>query len=264
MAVNWIDTSKLSFNSLLLLERIQISWFPGWLPEKELAIALGANPVVEWFLRNKCPEIKEWIDKVVSLEIWKCNENDIYQAEQTILNSINDLLTYVIDPSLYEAQPFLRWNSSELTSIVDFTNKVVLDVGSGTGKLAFIAAPKAKVVYAVEPVSNLRFYLKRKARKERLNNVFAVDGMITDIPFPDNFTDISMGGYVFGDNKEAECLEMERVTKKGGMVIYCPGNNDEDNEIHQFLVNRKYKWSKFEELEERMKRKYWKCINGCF
>lgn len=41
MAANWIDTSKLSLNSLLLLESIQISWFPGWLPEKELAIALG-------------------------------------------------------------------------------------------------------------------------------------------------------------------------------------------------------------------------------
>jgi len=49
MAVNLIDTSKLSFSNILLLERVQLSWFPGWLPEKELAIALKANPVVEWF-----------------------------------------------------------------------------------------------------------------------------------------------------------------------------------------------------------------------
>lgn len=156
MSVNWIDTSKLSFNSILLLESIQISWLPGWLSEKELAIALHANPVVEWFLRNKCPEIGNWIDKVVSSDIGKCNKDDIYRAEQIILDSINDLLTYVIDPSIYDAQPFLKWDSSELTSIVDFTGKNVIDVGAGTGSLSFIVAPKSQIVYAVEPVSNLR------------------------------------------------------------------------------------------------------------
>lgn len=79
MAVNWIDTSKLSFNSMLLLERMQISKFPGWLPEKELAIALKANPVVEWFLRNKCPDIRNWLDKVISLEVGKWNEKKILE-----------------------------------------------------------------------------------------------------------------------------------------------------------------------------------------
>jgi SAM-dependent methyltransferase len=260
LEVKWIDTTKLSFNNLLLLERIQISWFPGWLPEKELTIALRANPTVEWFLRNKCPDIKDWLDKVISLDVGKCDKKDVQMAEQTILNSLNDLLTYVIDPSIYDAQPFLQWDPSELTSIVDFTGKIVTDVGAGTGKLTFIAAPTAKVVYAVEPVGNLRFYLKKKAREKELGNVFPVDGLITDIPFPDDFADISMGGHVFGDNREAECKEMERVTKSGGMVIYCPGNNDLDNDTHQFLLKQGYKWSKFEEPEEGMKRKYWKCI----
>jgi len=260
MAANWINTSKLSFNSLLLLESIQISWFPGWLPEKELAIALGANPTVEWFLRNKCPEIRNWLDKIVSLDVGKCNKNDIHKAEQTILNSINDLLTYVIDPSIYDAQPFLQWDSSELTSIVDFNGKIIIDVGAGTGKITFIAALKAQAVYAVEPIANLRFYLKQKAKKNGISNVFPVDGLITDIPFQDNFGDIVMGGYVFGDNKEAEHKEMERVTKKGGIVIYCPGNDDLDNERHQFLVSKGYKWSKFETPGKGMKRKYWRCI----
>jgi len=260
MAINWIDTSKLSFNSLLLLERIQISWFPGWLPEEELAIALQANPTVEWFLRNKCPEIRNWLDKVVSLYFGKCNKNDVRKAEQTILNSINDLLTYAVDPAIYDAQPFLQWEPSELASIVDFTGKIVIDVGAGTGKLTFIAAPKAKVVYAVEPVGNLRFYLKQKAMEKGLSNVFPIDGLITDIPFSDKFADICMEGHTFGDNIEAEHREIERVTKIGGIVIHCPGNNDKDNEIHQFLADKGYKWSKFEEPGNGVKRKYWKCI----
>jgi len=48
MPVHWIDVSDLSFLTLLLLEQVQLSWFPGWLPEDRLAIALKANPAVEW------------------------------------------------------------------------------------------------------------------------------------------------------------------------------------------------------------------------
>ena len=258
MPVNWIDTSKLSFNSLLLLERVQISWFPGLIPEKELAIALKANPVVEWFLRNKCPEIEDWLDKVLSIKSGKYDKEDIHKAEQTVLNSINDLLTYVIDPAIYDAQSFLEWDSSELTTIVDFTDKVVIDVGAGTGKLTFIAAEKAKAVFAVEPVGKLRLYIKGKAKKLGLNNVFPVDGLITDMPFPDRFADICMEGHTFGDNIELEHKEMERVTKTGGIAIHCPGNNDVDNEIHWFLTAKGYSWSTFEEPGDEKKRKYWK------
>ncbi len=47
MSVNWIDTTRLPFRSLLLLERVQISWLEGYAPEKELTLSLRANPDVE-------------------------------------------------------------------------------------------------------------------------------------------------------------------------------------------------------------------------
>ena len=62
MPLDWIDVTDLSFNSLLLLERVQLSWFPGWVPENELALALQANPAVDWYLRHKCPEIAPWLE----------------------------------------------------------------------------------------------------------------------------------------------------------------------------------------------------------
>ncbi len=46
MPTNWIDKTNLSFNNMLLLERVQLTWMPGYLEEKELALALKANPVV--------------------------------------------------------------------------------------------------------------------------------------------------------------------------------------------------------------------------
>jgi len=183
---------------------------------------------------------------------------DVHDAEQKILSRLNDWLTYVVDPTVYDKQPFLGWDSNELQSLVDFTGKVVLDVGSGTGRLAFVAAPKARVVYAIEPVENLRSYLGVKASKMNLRNIYAVDGLITRIPFENGFADITMGGHVFGDHPGKENEEMERVTRKGGMVIHCPGNNDKDDHRHQFLVSQGYKWARFEEPVDGWKRKYWK------
>ncbi len=156
------------------------------------------------------------------------------------MRALVDWLVYVIDPTTYDAQPFLKWDSGELTSLVDFSDKVVIDVGAGTGRLALIAAPFAKAIFAVEPVSNLRAFLKVKASNLGLENIFPVDGLITDIPFPDAFADVTMAGHTFGDEPEEEYHELERVTRSEGIIALCPGNKDLDNERHSFLISRRF------------------------
>jgi SAM-dependent methyltransferase len=182
-------------------------------------------------------------------------------AEETILRTINDLVVYAVNPQIYADLPFLGWDDSELTMLTDFHGKIVVDVGAGTGRLAFIAAKAgAHAVFAVEPVGNLRVYIKEETRKRGLKNVFTIDGLITDLPFPDGFSDIVMGGHVFGGHPKAEDAEMVRVTRNGGMVILCPGNNDQDEGWHDFLVEQGYQWSRFIEPPNAIKRKYWKTV----
>jgi len=268
MPLNWIDVTDLSFNVILLLERIQLSWLPGWLPEPELALALKANPAVEWYLRNKNPDLNPWVDQVMAQLVSPLPEGqgvrvDPRAAELTILQTINDLVVYAVDPQIYANMPFLGWDDAELTTLTDFRGKTVVDVGSGTGRLAFLAAQEgAHTVFAVEPVGNLRCYIKQEARKLGLTNVFTMDGLITDLPFPDDFIDIVIGGHVFGDNPEEEHVEILRVAKPGGMVILCPGNNDRDEGWHDFLVGQGFKWNRFEEPGDGIKRKYWKTIKS--
>jgi SAM-dependent methyltransferase len=249
-----------SFNAFLLLERVQLSWFPGWLPEKELAIALKANPAVEWFMRHKCPDLNLWLDQVMLHAPGDINPEQVREAELAVLRSADDLLVYVLAPELYDNLPFLGWDSKELSGLTDFKDKLVIDVGAGTGRLAFIAAEQAFAVYAVEPVTNLRYYIRAKAARLGCNNVFTVDGLITELPFHDDFADVTMGGHVFGDAREAELAELTRVTKPGGMIILCPGNGDSDSERHIYLIDNGFAWSRFEEPGDGIKRKYWKQV----
>lgn len=261
MTLDWIDVNNISFNTLLLLEREQLAWLPGWLPETELAIALQANPVVAWYLKNKNPQLTTWVDTLLTQAEKDVTPETIRRAEETILRSMNDLVCYAVSPEIYDQQPFLGWDDQELTSLVDFQAKTVVDIGAGTGRLAIIAAQAmAHGVFAVEPVGNLRTYLKHKARSLGLTNLYTLDGLMTDLPFPDHFIDIVMSGHVFGDEPQAEYHEMARITKPGGMILLCPGNNDRDDERHDFLVNQGFEWSCFEEPGDGLKRKYWKTI----
>lgn len=262
MTLDWIDTTDLSFNTLLLLERVQLSWFPGWVPETELAIALHANPSVEWYLRHKCPEIDAWLNQLLTAHsgVPAPTSEQMRAAEVKVMDCINDLVVYIVDPTIYDAQPFLGWDSDELTSVTDFSGKTVIDIGSGTGRLAFIAAKKAAVVFSVEPVGNLRLYIKQKARAQQITNVFPVDGIITDLPFPNGFADIIMSGHVYGTLPAIEYLEMKRVTKPGGMIIFYPGTSLSETKAHEYLVSQNFNWSTFEEPQYGTKRKYWKVI----
>jgi len=216
---------------------------------------------VEWYLRHKCPQLNGWLDKIMSSSQIATDPATIRQAEIDVLASIHDLVVYAIDPAIYDNQPFLNWDTKELLSLADFSGKTIIDVGAGTGRLTLSVAGMAASVFAIEPVTNLRAYLKQKSLKQGFRNVFPVDGLITDIPFPDHFSDITMGGHIFGDTPESEYKELSRVTKPGGMIILCPGNTDEDNQAHDYLVGQGFNWSRFEEPMDGWKRKYWKkCV----
>lgn len=266
MSLDWMDVTQVSFQSLLLLERLQLSWFPGWgFPEPQMSLALEANPAVAWYLRRKCPEIGAWVDG----ELARATEvragrtlaaGEVRQAEVAVLARMVDLLVYALDPAAYDRLPFLDWDSNELTDLVDFRGKRVIDVGAGTGRLAFAVAHLAQVVWAVEPVGNLRHFMLCKARAKGLGNFYAVDGTITAIPFPDGFAGVVMAGHVFGDDPQAEEAEMARVAGPGGMVILCPGSDYTESGPDKFLVGKGYAWAEFIEPPADRKCKYWKTV----
>ena len=260
--LNWLDVSHISYNALLLLEPLHAECLANRIPDEAMGTALHAHPSVEYYLQKIYPPINDYIKKCLALAKPNPTQEDLRQAELDVLNSMHDWLIYVLEPAKYDQLEFLAWDDNSLLSMADFKDKIVLDIGSGTGRLAFTIAPKAQVIYAIEPVANLRRYIWKKRALLGFENVYPLDGSITQIPLPEDFADIVMAGHVFGELFDEEYAEMRRVVQDGGMILLHPGTNaiDDDN-AHQFLIKNGFNFDTFKEPGDGMKRKYWKTIN---
>lgn len=263
MAFNWKkDIRKQSVNTLMLLDEWHYYYLSQGKPRKEIAFILKAYPYIAWYICHKMPELEAWVNTLNQMVANQPLPPDMESLIGDVMESMEDWIIYVTTPDDYHRQSFVGWDEKELTSLTDYSGKTVVDIGSGTGKQAFALAPFAKSVYCVEPVWNLRRYLKNRAEKENVNNVFIVDGIIQRLPFADSFADVTISGHVAGDDIISETAEMERITKPDGIIILCPGNIDADNDIHSQLSALGYSWSKFlepgKDFGSGYKRKYWK------
>jgi SAM-dependent methyltransferase len=257
-----MDVSEVSFNAMLLLEPLQIEYIATLEPDAQMGTALKANPAVDWYLRQIHPPCGTYIDQCLVLAQENPNPDELREAEIAVLDRFQDWLVYALNPGEYDNLTFLSWDDASLLGMADYKDKVVIDIGAGTGRLAFLVAPVASTVYAVEPVTNLRRFLWEKREELGFDNVFPLDGTITQIPLPDDFADIVMSGHVYGDDPAAEYHEMVRVTRNGGLVILHPGTNiGSKNGAHEYLVQQGFEFNTFEEPGEGTMRKYWKTIH---
>ncbi|MCL2003570.1 MAG: class I SAM-dependent methyltransferase [Oscillospiraceae bacterium] len=233
MSLNWINPEEYSFNSFLLLERFQIRSMMnsgGWRNDKaewrySMGVALNANPAVKWYLKRRCPECAALVDEIAANAPALTDAAEIRKAEVYALVSVEDFTIYTTPEKMAANCDFIRgWNKERLFSLTDLTSKTVLDVGAGSGRLAFAAAEKAAWVYASEPVGTMREFMREKIARENIKNVRVLDGLVTELPFPDGTFDIVMSGHVFGEDWDAELAEFSRVCKYGGWLLNCPGD----------------------------------------
>ena len=252
--------ATLVIDDLLLLESFQIALLPGWVPEREFGVVLTARPEIARFLVTRCPEVAGFVDDVIQESEDSIAPQDLQTCGDTVVWTIADLLVYNKCPDVYDVQPFHAWDFAEISTIVDLAGKTVVDAGSGTGRVALKAAETAATVFAVEPVSRLRQFIRSKARQKGLTNVYAVDGFVDQLPFPDSFVDVIITSHALGWRLPEELREVERVVRSPGIIIHCPGTavGTEDDQ-HAIMATPPwgYEWSEYDEADGP-KRKYWK------
>ena len=236
LSLNWINPDDYSFNSFLLLERFQIRLMlrcGGWGSDKSrwracMGIVLKANPAVLWYFLHRCPECAKLLRELTE-NAPAANAQQVREAEKYLLLSVEDFTIYTTPQAMAAQCDFIRgWNKERLFALADLTGKTVLDIGAGSGRLAFAAAEKAAWVYASEPVGTLREFMRDQAAAAGIHNIRILDGFISSLPFPDHTFDVVMAGHVLGDDYAAELAEMARVCKPGGWLLDCPGDSQRD------------------------------------
>ncbi|MDF2926605.1 MAG: methyltransferase type 11 [Paenibacillaceae bacterium] len=235
MAYNWINPQDYTMDTLLLFDRWIIrylmnenNWYnhAGRDYKTDLAKALSRYPHVIAFCQRKAPECTNFISQLPSLLQAHVSAEEARLAEVSLLTAYETFIVYAYPEVMDQVNYIRNWNPQSLYSLVDLTDKIVLDVGAGTGRLAFAAADRARRVYASEPCDSLREYMRDRIKSSRIQNMKVLDGMATELPYEDSTFDVVMSGHVVGDSYDQEIAELTRITKSGGWIVCCNGDDE--------------------------------------
>jgi precorrin-6B methylase 2 len=239
----------LQAEDLLLLETFQINYLPDRVAKKEFAALLRRYPVVHRFLVNKHPPIDGFLSKLLEENVPLQNTDQIEDYCQEALWEIADLIIYNKHPDLYDSLGRIQWEIEEITNIAPLDGKVVADVGAGTGRMAFLVAPFAHTVFAVEPITSFRSFMKEKANKQGLKNLYVMDGTLDSIPLPADSLDVLITSNAIGWNLGEELKEIERVVKPGGHAIHVlQSDPQQENPYHKALTAAPWRYADIQEV----------------
>jgi len=139
---------SLEVEDLYLLESFQISYLPGWVPEREFGVVLQAYPCVRRYLVKRYPPIADFVDQVVAQADPVVDQQELDDCIDQLVWTIADLLVYSKCPEAYDSQEFHNWDFNEIMTITSLHNKVVIEGGAGTGRVTLEAAQAAHQVFA--------------------------------------------------------------------------------------------------------------------
>ena len=259
------DGMELNPEDLLHLESFQIQYLPDRVPQKEFATFMREYPFIHRFLISKYPPMKEFISTILAQNAEINDQTLIREDCDKALWEIADLILYNKHPEIYDDKVQFSWEISEIVPPESLKGRVVADVGAGSGILSFLLSKYAKIVYAIEPITSFRQFIRRKAHTEEYKNVYTLDGFLHSIPFPENSFDILFTSNAMGWNLEEELHEIERVVKPGGKVIHIMRTSEEEfeNPLHKRLISPDWNYEWFSHPGENdYKLKYSKTMNS--
>jgi SAM-dependent methyltransferase len=104
----------------------------------------------------------------------------------------------------------------------------VLDVGTGSGLVAIVAAQQGARAIGVDPTLELLAKARENAALAGCRDIEWLEGTAEDLPFPDASFDIVLSQYahMFSPRPEAAAREMLRVLRPGGRIAFAAWTPD--------------------------------------
>jgi SAM-dependent methyltransferase len=205
-------------------------------PKREVFLALQGVPHVLEHICKCYPEQADLLRTGVK-NMEGASFEDIQRARDELLYYSGNFVM-VKDPAAYDASIRHLWNIFDVVDMEDILDKIVVDVGAGTGAVTWKCSLFAKEIYAVEPLRRLREYIKRKAQAHCMDHIHVLEGTLGSIPLADNMTDTIIVAFVVSTGWSPEDInhavqETTRVTRCGGKVTFIvPGlQSDECEEV---------------------------------
>jgi len=219
------------------------------LPGGELAAVLREHPELVRFLTVRHPPIQPFLSEL--LHATPSIEMALTECEDRLLWELADLIVYQRAPAMYDSTIVDTWSRAALREAEPLEDKVVADVGAGTGRVTFAVAPIAEAVFAVEPGTALRRYIRDKAARLGLENVFVMDGLLSAVPLPAGTVDALLTHRAVGWDLAAEVAEIERVVRPGGVALHLTGMPFplDDDPLHEGLLESGYEQGAYEDGE---------------
>ncbi|MCP4761372.1 MAG: class I SAM-dependent methyltransferase [archaeon] len=256
---------NIEIEDLYLLESFQIAQLESYAPKRELSAILHKSSDLVSFFSKKNQKIIPFIERIM--------ENYPPAQDQKQLEVFKDKLLWEIalniiinkSPYIYDERVKLKWDLSEISNITKLNGKIIADVGAGTGNIAFTINHMAEYVYAIEPASSFRQFIRDKAKDKKIYNLYPIDGLLHEIPLPNASIDVLITSNAIGWFFKEEMQEIERVIKPKGCAIHLligPKSNPQGEYLHNALTSSDNNYS-FKDLsnEENKKLKYWKFFN---
>jgi len=254
---------SLDAEDLLLLEAFQIQYLPDRAAKREFATLLHEYPLIHRFLELKCPSIVAFLDTLLKEHPQITAKDEVQRHCQKALWEIADLIIYNKHPDIYDRNTAIRWNISEISSIAPLEGKTLADVGAGSGRIAFLVAPFASTVFALEPITSFRSFMKEKAIKEGVNNLFVMDGTLDSMPLPDDSLDVLITSNAIGWHLKNELKEIERVVKSEGYAIHLlHADSEHTDSFREILTSPEWDYQFSQEQSGKTKKiRYYKKVS---
>lgn len=109
----------------------------------------------------------------------------------------------------------------KLLSIYDLRDKVVADLGCGTGFVSLALAREASLVFSIDNSVNMLKELKKTSLKEKVKNIYPIKSSLDNLPLFDESLDGTFINMALHHIKEPwkAIKEMYRVIKEEGIVV---------------------------------------------
>lgn len=244
---------------LFLLEAHQIDGLSERAPRRELATVLNAHPELFRFFTARHPPSEPYLADLMARHSTEPG-TELAEAEETLLWEIGDWILYQRMPERYDEAASFEPGLEAVLDVAPIAGKLVVDAGAGVGAVGFALAPVAKYVLAVEPVARLRSYMRAKAKRLGVDNLFVMDGFLSDLPMPPMWVDVVVTRQAIGWRLEDELREVDRVLKPSGAAVHLlglPAPAPSGDELHHALTAAGYQPGTYREGGQD-RRKYWK------